>query len=351
MIRACSQVRVGEKIKGTCKFYIQEFFGKKIINANIEIVNTSDRAMHCQYYVAFFDEAGKLVGCAGQGTFDKGLAAGESTQLGGCLIPLPQGFHEKAVQYKIAFYESDKEIGKDAIVGLPNGNAGGRRSKAKTVLRPSIARARKWTDATGNFTVEAELVQSKDGTVRLKKGNGQIINLPVEKLSEADREYLRSEPNGAGFPLAGRRAKGADPDSASTRPGHVNAAPRQVKWYHAGPGWRELNKVAGARHIWLRALNHGKQEYETILSESQPGATVVLLFALDHEDKNVPAEYADLLPVPWTEVEATLKKGGTVEAEGESRKRHVVLLAAPTESQLGELIRGTKLLRAGKPSQ
>ena len=107
------KVQVGKKIKGTCTFCIQEFFGKKVINANIEIANTTDKAMHCQYYVAFFDKADKLIGCAGQGTFDeKGLAAGESTQLGSCLIPLPVGFHEKAVQYKVAFYESDKEIGK-----------------------------------------------------------------------------------------------------------------------------------------------------------------------------------------------------------------------------------------------
>ncbi len=107
------KVQVGTTIKGTCKFYIDEFFGKKIINANIQIMNTGSTAMHCQYYVAFLDKDGKLIGCAGQGTFnEKGLAAGESTQLGSCLISLPPGFHEKAVQYKIAFYESDKEIGK-----------------------------------------------------------------------------------------------------------------------------------------------------------------------------------------------------------------------------------------------
>lgn len=107
------KVRVGEKIKGTCTFSIQEFFGKKVINANVEIVNTSDKAMHCQYYVAFFDRTGTLIGCAAQGTFDeKGLAAGETAQFGSCLIPLPAGFHEKAAQYKIAFYESDKPIGK-----------------------------------------------------------------------------------------------------------------------------------------------------------------------------------------------------------------------------------------------
>ena len=106
-------VQVGQKIKGTCKFYIMDFLGKKIINANVEIKNTSDEAMHCQYYVAFFDKADELLGCAGQGTFDKdGLAAGKTENFGSCLIPLPAGFHEKAVKYKIAFYESGKEIGK-----------------------------------------------------------------------------------------------------------------------------------------------------------------------------------------------------------------------------------------------
>ena len=107
-------VQVGEKIKGTCKLYIMDFFRQKVINANVEIVNTSDKAMCCHFYVAFFDEHGTLIGCAGQGTFgEKGLA-GKSTQLCSCLIPLPAGLHEKAVQYKIAFYESDQEIGKAA---------------------------------------------------------------------------------------------------------------------------------------------------------------------------------------------------------------------------------------------
>ena len=72
---------VGDKITGTCKFYIQDFLGKKIINANIQIVNTSSKAMHCQYYVAFFDDAGKLIGCAGQGTFGKFFRPGNPRSL------------------------------------------------------------------------------------------------------------------------------------------------------------------------------------------------------------------------------------------------------------------------------
>jgi hypothetical protein len=102
-------VQVGDKIKGTAKFYITDFLGQKIISANIKFTNTANESMHCEYYVAFFDKDDRLVGCAHGGT---GLAAGESTMFGSCLIPLPKGFHEKVVQYKIAFYEDDKPIGK-----------------------------------------------------------------------------------------------------------------------------------------------------------------------------------------------------------------------------------------------
>ena len=51
-------VEVGEKFHGTCKFVIEDFFGKKIIRANIEVVNKADIPMHCHYYVAFFDKDG-----------------------------------------------------------------------------------------------------------------------------------------------------------------------------------------------------------------------------------------------------------------------------------------------------
>jgi len=107
------EVKVGKTIKGTCKFYIDEFFGKKIINANIALHNTGKKSAHCHYYVACFDKAGKLVGCASQGTFGKdGLDAGDKTQLGSCLIPLPKGLHERVASYKIAFYESATPVGK-----------------------------------------------------------------------------------------------------------------------------------------------------------------------------------------------------------------------------------------------
>ena len=54
------------------------------------------------------------------------------------------------------------------------------------------ASARKWTSSNGKFSIEAELVDVKDGNVRLKRKDGEIKTIPVSKLSKADRDYLAS---------------------------------------------------------------------------------------------------------------------------------------------------------------
>jgi hypothetical protein len=55
----------------------------------------------------------------------------------------------------------------------------------------SPAAPRKWTDDTGRYSVEAELVDVKDGKVVLRKADGTTVEVPLDKLSAADREYLR----------------------------------------------------------------------------------------------------------------------------------------------------------------
>ncbi len=60
-----------------------------------------------------------------------------------------------------------------------------------TVVCASVAPAREWTDATGKFSIKAELVDVRDGKVRLKKADGNVIAVPVAKLSKADQKYLQ----------------------------------------------------------------------------------------------------------------------------------------------------------------
>jgi CubicO group peptidase (beta-lactamase class C family) len=52
--------------------------------------------------------------------------------------------------------------------------------------------ARKWSDATGKFSVEAELVEVKAGNVVLKKAGGAEVTVPLARLSQLDRQYLES---------------------------------------------------------------------------------------------------------------------------------------------------------------
>ncbi len=48
---------------------------------------------------------------------------------------------------------------------------------------------RTWTDASGKYKTEAEFVEFKDGKVTLKKKNGKTVTLPLDRLSEHDRQH------------------------------------------------------------------------------------------------------------------------------------------------------------------
>ncbi len=53
--------------------------------------------------------------------------------------------------------------------------------------------ARTWSDRTGQFQVQAALVSVTDGQVKLRKAeNDQVIEIPLERLSDADQEFIKS---------------------------------------------------------------------------------------------------------------------------------------------------------------
>jgi hypothetical protein len=59
----------------------------------------------------------------------------------------------------------------------------------KPAARPAAA-LRTWTDVTGRYRIEAALVKLENGKVLLRKRDGSMIALPLEKLSREDREYV-----------------------------------------------------------------------------------------------------------------------------------------------------------------
>lgn len=50
-------------------------------------------------------------------------------------------------------------------------------------------RVRTWTDATGKFNIQAELIDYDGKKITLKKSDGSELSLPVARLSKADRKY------------------------------------------------------------------------------------------------------------------------------------------------------------------
>ena len=61
-----------------------------------------------------------------------------------------------------------------------------------TCVAAATAQQRTWTDDTGKLSVEAEFVETKQGSVVLKKRTGSVITVPLARLSENDRRYLQS---------------------------------------------------------------------------------------------------------------------------------------------------------------
>lgn len=61
---------------------------------------------------------------------------------------------------------------------------------------------REWKDNTGTFEAQASLVSQFDGHVFLKKSNGNVVKVPIRRLSECDRQYVFTVLSpGAGQPV------------------------------------------------------------------------------------------------------------------------------------------------------
>jgi uncharacterized protein with FMN-binding domain len=79
---------------------------------------------------------------------------------------------------------------------------------AVLATRPATAQVRTWSDKSGSYKTEAEFVDETDGVVRLKKTDGRVVSLPLERLSPADQTFVRKqragtpEPSAAADPLA-----------------------------------------------------------------------------------------------------------------------------------------------------
>ncbi|MEM8669075.1 MAG: SHD1 domain-containing protein [Planctomycetota bacterium] len=84
----------------------------------------------------------------------------------------------------------------------------------------SVGPLRKWSDQTGKFEIEAQLVEQDGDNVLLKRADQRTISVPVAKLSEADQRYLKglSEESPFDNVVDGMSSTGNTSSSASGSP-------------------------------------------------------------------------------------------------------------------------------------
>jgi hypothetical protein len=89
--------------------------------------------------------------------------------------------------------ETAKEVAadeSDTPTESASGESGTAKSKAKGQDDSGHSAMRTWTDITGTHHIEAKLRGVKDGKVSLERAGGQVISVPIAKLSDADRMFI-----------------------------------------------------------------------------------------------------------------------------------------------------------------
>jgi hypothetical protein len=87
--------------------------------------------------------------------------------------------------------------------------------------------ARTWSDESGKFSIEAGLVSVHNGEITLKRADGKVVHLPIDKLSKADQAFLAKNSGAAKtVPPETPAATPAAERPASTNSGDVDATDR-----------------------------------------------------------------------------------------------------------------------------
>ena len=93
---------------------------------------------------------------------------------------------------------------------------------------------------------------------------------------------------------------------------------------------------------------HDKKSYDDIFIKGIWGKKSGDIIVLLDTNSRIPQEYEDILPVPWSGIEISLKEGKKLELKCEVRDSNIIVLAAPSQTELRQLIKESDLLNAVK---
>lgn len=127
-----------------------------------------------------------------------------------------------------------------------------------TLLLPVArsANGRVLTDASGNFSVEAELLEVKGSIALLKQSDGKVLEVPIARLSKADQEYVAAMRSGLKHASGSKavRPRINRKDSSS----RIAASPGATAYYVDGDRGNDRN--AGSQRAPWKTLPKVNQE-------------------------------------------------------------------------------------------
>ena len=144
----------------------------------------------------------------------------------------------------------------------------------------ALAETRTWKDSTGQFSVEAELVDHDASQVVLKKGSGEQIAVPLAKLSAADRKYLSDlaaaqnpPPITLGKAQTHRVRVGMEISTSGIATGVVGIVPIPIEWPEQTVRVVEEEKTPNVSKLSYRNLEDGARQMMIHVPRLRSGET------------------------------------------------------------------------------
>jgi len=147
-------------------------------------------------------------------------------------------------------------VGMTVLFTARRGEAAPRQTSDKPTLKPEAKQMRVWTDDTGKFKVRAALVQLGESEVKLRRTDGELISVPLERLSEADRQWLVKVAGSAGGAAPGQwvtfrgpNRDGRSPDKGLLKQWPEGGPPLLWKVDNIGQGYSSVVVSGGTIYI------------------------------------------------------------------------------------------------------
>lgn len=150
--------------------------------------------------------------------------------------------------------------------------------KAADTASKEALPTRTWNDATGAFSVEAQLLDVEDGKVRLKKTDGKVVVVPLDRLSKEDQDVVAKQ--NSVKPEAGKAGGGetrelSHDDGAMAAKSSIAGGGHAVRFTVDGDVWCVTSlSLHGSRYGEVRLPRRiSMSGSATIISRRSPSST------------------------------------------------------------------------------